>query len=336
MGSIGREAAILEVGGTIGFHIGRGLRLDADPPPGQRGEGDDPHPRASALATAGISAAVAAAYHAPFAAIAYVDEHLGVRGRRRSAVATLIGALLGQTIAMRFMHGHALFARVAPRDRIEVLKLGLVALLPAAASARLFRAACQRWGQAAIVTSSTGDADRRRYRRRNATFALVAAVAVTLTPQAAGNGMEAIRQTAGGASAALLIALSVAKLVATTAEFGSGAPGGAVSPAMAVSVVWVLLAFAALDRLGVTLPTNRWPAMLAAMVAGIAVGLEMPAVAGLMVAEMTGDLALIPYTAALAFAAFLLERGGERAWHRYRTGSWSMQRIPLAVTPEDG
>ena len=52
--------------------------------------------------------------------------------------------------------------------------------------------------------------------------------------------------------------------------------------------------------------------------------------------RMTGDLALIPYTAALAFAAFLLERGGERAWHRYRTGSWSMQRIPVAVTPEDG
>jgi CIC family chloride channel protein len=60
--SVGRESAILEAGGTMGSRLP--ARSAA-----HRG----------ALTAAGLGAAFTAAYHAPIAAVLYVQEHLGSR-----------------------------------------------------------------------------------------------------------------------------------------------------------------------------------------------------------------------------------------------------------------
>ena len=70
-------------------------------------------------------------------------------------------------------------------------------------------------------------------------------------------GAGTVRVTVG-----LALALCVWKLVATSATIGTGAPGGVVSPSLAVAAGAGLLTWWALDGLGVGLPDARWDAVL--------------------------------------------------------------------------
>ena len=90
--SIGRESAIVEMGGAFGTVVGRR----------SGGRGD-------VLATAGIAAAFAAAYHAPVAAVLYVEEHLRVSRSPRALWFTLTSALTGYVASTSLLRGHAVF-----------------------------------------------------------------------------------------------------------------------------------------------------------------------------------------------------------------------------------
>jgi H+/Cl- antiporter ClcA len=78
LASIGRETAIMEMGTAVGTIGDRVVRR-----PG------------SDIATVGLTAAFAAAYHAPIAAVLYAEEHLGVRRSRRTSIHAAIGAVSG-------------------------------------------------------------------------------------------------------------------------------------------------------------------------------------------------------------------------------------------------
>ncbi|HLM16939.1 MAG TPA: chloride channel protein, partial [Acidimicrobiia bacterium] len=78
MASIGREAALVESGGASGAVIARST--------GGRGD---------AMAVAGMAAAFAAAYHAPIAAVLYIEEHLRVRRSRRATIFAVVGSACG-------------------------------------------------------------------------------------------------------------------------------------------------------------------------------------------------------------------------------------------------
>jgi chloride channel protein, CIC family len=284
LASVGREAAIMETGGAIGYRAGRYFGLNA-----------------SGVAAAGIGAAFAAAYHAPVSAVLYVEEHLGVRRRPRAAIATAVGAIVGHLITIRVFGGRTLFSATTGRRR-DLLVLGSIALVPTVLVSRAFLVMRHR-----LMHWRPGG-QRVRYGQRYGLAAL-AALTVAIVPRAAGNGMEAIRHTAGGASIAVILALAVGKLVATSATLGSGVPGGAFSPSMAVSAGWALLTFELLSRAGVAVPGDRWGGVLIAMAIGIAVGVEAPMVGAVIVAEMTGDVGLLPFTALFVGVAFLLNRG---------------------------
>ena len=88
---IGRESALLESGGAIGMSVARRFG----------GHG-------ATMATAGMAAALAAAYHAPVAAVLYIEEHFAIRGSRRAMTFTAGGALGGHVLATRLFGGHAL------------------------------------------------------------------------------------------------------------------------------------------------------------------------------------------------------------------------------------
>ena len=75
LSSVGRESAIVETGGALGSLLGRRT--------GGRGD---------ALVAAGIASAFAAAYHAPVAAVLYVEEALDVHASRRGLAFTAAGA----------------------------------------------------------------------------------------------------------------------------------------------------------------------------------------------------------------------------------------------------
>ena len=303
--SIGRESAIIETGGAVGAVAGRKFR----------GRGD-------AMATAGIAAAFAAAYHAPIAALFYVEEHLGVRRSRRAILFALTGALVGYLVSVELLGGEVIFP-ATQGSRWTMLSLSLAVVVPSVLMARLFL-------QMRVRASGGGLA------RRLGTpewvgigiLAVVAGLAVAFFPLAAGNGMEALRTGATGATVSLAVALSLGKLIGTTASLGAGAPGGVLTPTISIASGSALLALLALDGLG-TAVDHPWDVMVAAMAVGVAVGLRSPLMAVVLLPEMLGDYTLVPVTAVVVGAAVLLDRGLD--WAVVKIGA----RVPSGVYDED-
>ncbi len=288
--SVGRESAILEAGGAVGSSLGRRF--------GGRG---------AAMATAGIAAAFATAYHAPIAAVVYLEEHLGVRRSRRAVTFTASGAVGGHLVATRLFDEGPLLPEV-PRGVSGIGAAALVALLPALVGARGF-----------LWLRETFDARRQTVTARSdlvivvGISAIIAGTAVAVSPDVAGNGLDALRHASELATvgAELGVALLVVKLVATVAAIGSGAPGGVLTPTMTVGAGAALLTVAAVDA-------TRWSAVdvstvvaVAASVA-VAVGLRSPLTAVFLLAEMTGDLVLAVYLAPVVLLATALDRRADR------------------------
>lgn len=287
LGSLGREAPIMEAGGMVGNGVGRLSRRSRH-----------------RLAVTGIAAAFAVAYHAPIAAVLYAEEHLGVRHDRRTVAHAVTGAALGFAVAQTLLGGHPIFPRgVDPMSR-AALVLALVCVLPAYAASRTFLWLRQRLERATSLTSSAAAL---RW-RRVLLLAIVAGAIVAFVPLTAGNGMEAVRSTATTATAGVALALCLGKLVATSATIGTGAPGGVVSPSLAVSAGAALGAFLLLGELDLHLGGSLWDGILIAMAIGVAVSVRAPLVAVVMLSEMAGDFRLLPLSALAVVLATGLDR----------------------------
>lgn len=290
LSSVGREAPILEAGGMLGVVAGRAARR--------------PHDR---LAVSGICAAFAVAYHAPFAALLYVEEHLRIRRDRRALTHAVAGSAIGFTLTnLLWGHDRVFRSGYDPLDP-DVLLLACAALLPAYGASAAFS-----WFR-----------DQLRSRRPPAhlawvwrlSLALVAGAVVALWPTTSGNGMEAIRLAATGPTLGLAAVLVFAKLAATSATIGSGAPGGLMSPSLSVAAGAALLSLHALGGLGVTITdAQRWDVMIALMAIGVAVSVQSPLTAVVLVPELTGDARLLP----LAVSAVLVAMSFESALVRRR------------------
>jgi chloride channel protein, CIC family len=286
LASLGRESAILESGGAIGFGLAEFLRRRVKSLPAGLGP---------AVGAAGIAAAFAAAYHAPFAGIIYLEEHLGVRRHKRTLLYTLIGALTGDLIAVDVLGGKRVFSPVQGA-RSDVVVMGAIVVVPALIGSTLFLRMRDRVSH--LVGSGTD-----RARMWMVVSAVIAGVLAVVSRLVAGNGMEAIRLSATGATVALVFALAFGKMFATAAAVGSGAPGGVFSPSMAVAAGWALLTFEAMHGLHIGLPAPVWSGVIAALAVGIAIGLKSPVVAVFAVPEMTGDLRLLPAIAVVVAVA---------------------------------
>lgn len=275
--SLGRESAILEAGGAIGAFIGRLV------PGGAPG-----------VTTAGVAATFSAAYHAPFGAVAYVGGHLGVSRDKRSIAYALIASLFADWLTVEHLGGHPIFPGHSGTVGSMVV-LGLVAFLPAIIGARLFvqlREFLPTW-----------DVVKNHPRTMLAVAVIVSAATVAIAPLSAGNGMEALRHIAVGGSIAAASALGIGKLIAVSATLTAKAPGGVFTPTLAVCAGWVLATYVGLETLGVNLPGNHWDGILIGMAAGLSVGLHAPVLASVVVAEMSGQIGLVPFTAVAAFVA---------------------------------
>jgi CIC family chloride channel protein len=287
LASLGREAAILETGGSFGSWLGHKLKR----PPAD-------------LAVTGIAAAFAAAYHAPIGGFLFVREHVVHRPERRTVGCALAGGVFGYLISKQFLGGTTIFARGSDPLGLGSFAHAAVALVPALVATRLFFVARQRVTNPRKPTMQT-----KRLWLRSIAFALVGGATVALLPLTSGNGMEAIRRGADlkTATIGLGLTLCIGKFVATAAALGSGAPGGVFSPSMAVASGAALMSFEALNKMGVALSGSHWDGMLAAMSVGIAVGTQTPLVGVIVVAELAGDARLIPVCAMSVAGAKLIE-----------------------------
>ena len=82
----------METGGMLGNVVGRRVGR-----PGHR------------LAVTGIAAAFAVAYHAPVAAVLYVEERLGMRHDRRTVAHTVAGSVIGFLVAQQLFGSRTIF-----------------------------------------------------------------------------------------------------------------------------------------------------------------------------------------------------------------------------------
>ena len=304
--SIGRESAIVESGGSLGSVIGR------------RSGG-----RGVALAAAGIAAAFSAAYHAPVAAVLYTEEHLRVRQSARATVFVLLGAAGGYGFTVWLFGGGDPILPDVDGSMWRVLAGGLIVVVPAALVSRAFLQ---------LRVRVTADALTREVGCRRwivvAALCVLAGLSVVAFPIASGNGMEALQRGPTAATLSLALAMVVGKLVGTTAALGAGAPGGVLSPTMAVAAGCALLVFLALDGLGLSVD-DRWEAMVAAMAVGVAVGIRSPLVAVFLVPELLGSYWLVLPIAVVVGVAVVLDRAIDIA--ALRLG----RLIPAGVYDED-
>jgi len=280
--SIGREAAILETGGAVGHTIGKKL-WNTGP----------------VIASAGIAAAFAGAYHAPIGGILYVAGHARSWRSTRSLAYATIGAVTSYFFSLHEWGNNPIF-KISVHSAHNMIILGLVAIIPAVAGSRLLLELRDRAGQRHLnkvhpMVSSV-------------TMVIAGAACVALTPLAAGNGMEGIRAAAVSFTVWTALAIGVTKLVAVVATVGSRAPGGVFSPTLAVSAGWALLTFIGLHNLGVQLPGTYWDGMVVAMSVGVAVGLQSPLLGMVVIAEMMGQVQYIPILAIAVLIAMKLNK----------------------------
>lgn len=304
--SVGRESAIIETGGAAGAVSGRRT--------GGRGD---------ALATAGIAAAFAAAYHAPVAAVLYVEEHLGVRRSRRAVAFAVAGAAGGHALTRWLFEVEPIFPSIEG-SAWSMLAWAPLVVVPALLAARAFR-------QVRIRLNGRAIADRFRVRRWMVVLGLsaVAGLAVAVFPLAAGNGMEALRSAAAAPTLEVALALAVGKLIGTAATLASGAPGGVVTPTMSIAAGAGLVTVLAARELGVPID-HPWDLMVVCLAVGITVGIRSPLVAAVLVPEMLGAYSLVPAIVVVVAAATLIDRGVDRVL------STRGAQLPAVVYDEDG
>lgn len=304
--SVGRESAIIETGGAAAAVAARRT--------GGRGD---------AMATAGIAAAFAAAYHAPLAAVLYVEEHLGVHRSRRAVLFALAGAAGGHLATLWLFDVEPIFAPIEG-NVWALMGRALVVVVPCVLAARLFR-------QLRVRLNGRAVAERFQVHRAItvAVLAAVAGLAVALFPLAAGNGMEALRAGPAAPTVTLGLALAVGKLIGTTATLASGAPGGAVTPSMSITAGVGLLVVLGVGELGWR-TDHPWDVMVACMAVGVTVGLRSPLVAAVLVPEMLGDYLLVPAIGVVVIVALLLDRGLDIVLRQVGA------MLPAKVYDEDG
>ncbi|MDO8389993.1 MAG: chloride channel protein [Actinomycetota bacterium] len=284
---IGREAAIIETGGAIGSGLARRFRG-----------------RGAAMATAGIAAAFATAYHAPLAAIVYVEEHLRVRGSRRATAFTVCGAVGGFLLAVTVFDTRAVLP-ITYADWRDQLAAGAIVVVPAALAARLFLEVRSR-----LAALRTGRVITTRFRLVTALAgATLAGLMVACWPRSAGNGMDVLRHIAPSTQlvGAVVVAMLVAKLVGTSAVFATGAPGGALTPTIVIGAGGALALAMAVSALGWGTP-DIWTMVVLAGAVAVAVSLRAPLTAVVLLPELTGRYSLVPACAVAVALAVGLDR----------------------------
>ena len=243
-------------------------------------------------------------------------------GSRSRVYGTVVGAGIGHLVATEVL-GDGPLLPPARGGLGPMVVAGMIVVVPAVVWSRLFLEARGRIDAGALSAWT-----RAHPWVSVSVLAAVASVAVAVAPAVAGNGMEALRESSAEITVTVALSLALVKLVATTAALGAGAPGGVLTPTITVSAGWAALTLMAVDGLG-WWNGEVWDGMLVAMAIGIAVGLRSRLVGMVMVAEMTGQIGLLPVFAVVVPVAWLLDHGIDRA---LAARGW---RLPDRVYDED-
>lgn len=207
--SVGREGPAVHLGAGSGSLLGQWLKLPAN--------------SLRPLAGCGVAAAIAACFNTPMAGVIFAMEVVIMEYTIAGFIPVTLAAVAGATMTRLAFGPEIAFinAQSVMGDLRELPLMGLVGLVVAvfaAAYIRLHGASC-RW------------ALNRPIALRFALAGLFTGICALWIPQIMGVGYDTISSAlAGEIGFALLLAVAVTKLFATSISLGVGMPGGVVGP----------------------------------------------------------------------------------------------------------
>lgn len=207
--SVGREGPAVHLGAGSGSLLGQWLKLPAN--------------TLRPLAGCGVAAAIAACFNTPMAGVIFAMEVVIMEYTIAGFIPVTLAAVAGATMTRLAFGPEIAFinAQSVMGDLRELPMMGLVGLIVAvfaAAYIRLHGASC-RW------------ALNRPIALRFALAGLFTGICALWIPQIMGVGYDTISSAlAGEIGFALLLAIAVTKLFATSISLGVGMPGGVVGP----------------------------------------------------------------------------------------------------------
>ncbi|HPR69128.1 MAG TPA: chloride channel protein [Kiritimatiellia bacterium] len=311
-GSAGREGPVIQIGAAIGSRIGRSLGLSAR--------------RLRTLVACGAAAGIAGTFNAPVAgALFSVEVILGEFGAAQFSPIVISSVLA--TVVARAWRGDASIFSPPPctfASAWELIPYLVLALLCGLAS----------WVYIRFISFAEHLFDRPRHPprwMRPALGGLLLGALACLFPQVMGGGQELCNDAFSSRfPALLLIALALAKLLATGFTLGSGGSGGVFSPALALGAL--LGAF--VGTLAEPLLGDRFGGIAAYSLVGmggvISGSMLAPITAILMIFEITSNYDIIlpvmmvailstvlssRFTGHLSIYTFKLARDGIRLFH---------------------
>lgn len=289
-GSIGREGSIIQFGGGLGGAAGGWLGLR---------EG-----QVRSLVAAGSAAGFAAAYNTPLAAVLFVVEVVTGVIALDVVLPAIIAVPIATHVTRLALGGGPIYGlqtvSMAPGTVVLPVVLGLLAGLAGPAFMALLSRGEAWFGKVPLPKPL----------RAGLGGLLVGAMALRL-PQITGNGYEGINLIlSGDVGVLLMLALLLAKPIATTASVSSGSPGGVFTPSLVIGAsLGGALGYVA--SFFYTQPvTQLVPAFaLLGMAALTAATTHAPVMAAVLVFELTGDYAIVlPLLITTATATLLSRR----------------------------
>jgi len=324
-GSIGREGAMVQLAAMIGSRLG--LLAHA------------PVPRLRLMVACGGAAGIAAAYNAPISGALFVSE-IVLGSIAMESFGPLIVASVTSSATIHHILGYGPVYDVPPVQFVSNWELGLYALLgvilghlapPFLALLELAKSLFARLRLPLYLQLGLGG--------------LIVGLISIGVPQVWGNGYSVVGTILRGQVVGVwLLAVLLAKVVATTATVGSRAVGGVFTPTLFIGCALGAL-FGELVH-GVLPSVTSQPAAYALVGMGgfLAAATHAPLTSILMLFEMTADYQIVlPLMLACVVAHFTAKvyRRGESIYHDsltrpFRQGSgddWRLRTIAALVKP---
>jgi chloride channel protein, CIC family len=213
--SLGPEDPSLQIGATLASALGRRLHLSRE--------------RLRLLAPMGAAAGLAAAFNAPVSAVLFVIEEVIGRWSAGILGSVVLSAISSVVVVRWFLGAEPLFRipSLAFNRPAELLAYGLLGIIGGLAAVMFARSigylrprlrALPRWTQ---------------YVQPAGAGLLIGLIGYLGAPQVMGAGYEYMDQAMHDQFTwQMLAALAVLKIVATTASFATGTPGGMFAPAL--------------------------------------------------------------------------------------------------------
>lgn len=316
-GSLGREGPLIQFGGSSGHAISERFGLTPDD--------------RRVLIAAGTAAGFAAAYNTPLAAVAFVLEIVAGVIVVDTVVPTLVATVISTALTRAAVgpgpiYGTRHFELAHWQELFAYAGVALVAAVAAFGFARLV-------GLGEIL-----------FRRpwlappwRQALGGLCAGAIIVVVPAVAGNGYEPLNVLLDSTSAVgVVVALLIAKAIATTASVASGSPGGVFTPTLLIGGCAGYLVGVGLGHAGFDVgPPGGYA--LVGMAAAIAAATHAPLMGAILAFELSGDYAVVlPLVLATAIATAVSRMLGSESIYmaelRQRGMAWEMTMKGREVT----